>query len=335
MEIQASPVYLPAISLFQRIRFMIRVRLLKFITTQYIKVTNLPGIKDPSTRPTYTKNYSTQPRLETRIFVPKSYKSGDALLPLYLDIHGGGFAFMNPKADDRFCSYFSNKNKILVVSLDYPKTPECQFPQPSLALENLVDEVLKDESLPFDPKKIVIGGFSAGGNLALSVSQCDGLQGKFAALVAYYPPVDFSTPIEVSLAERPKTAPPDILEKSAAMFNWAYIKPNQDLKDPLLSPAYASRRMLPPKLCIIGCEFDLLCHNSSIMAEKFSKDGNDSERKGSDIGWEKNGVKWEKILGEVHAFDVLPSKGAEKKRRAKRRDEMHESVAEWLFREVF
>lgn len=45
----------------------------------------------PERAPTYSKFYPVRPALECRVFVPKSYKAGDALLPLFIDIHGGGF----------------------------------------------------------------------------------------------------------------------------------------------------------------------------------------------------------------------------------------------------
>ncbi|KAH6680321.1 prolyl oligopeptidase-like protein [Halenospora varia] len=323
-----APVYLQRFSLFARIRLAIRIHIFKFLATKAFQVINLPLIRDSTILPTLTKVYPCQPNLLNRIFFPKSYKSGE-LLPLYLDIHGGGFALLNPICDDKFCSYFSNTNKVLVVSLDYPKTPAAKFPAPSEAIRDLVQAVLEDESLPIDKSKVAIGGFSAGANLALSASQYDSIRDKIGGVVAYYPPVDFTTPIAVSLATRPKEAGPDMLEKDAPMFNWGYIKPEQDLKHPMLSVTYASREKLPPKLYITGCEHDLLCRDAEIMAEKLANVGS-GQRSGSDDSWEKNGVKWEKVLGEVHV-----SFGETKRRRDKRRVEMHESVADWLFREVY
>jgi acetyl esterase/lipase len=308
-----DPVYLKNFSLITRIRLWIRVRILKATFSLLFGIVGLPGIRNASSQPTYIKKYPCRPGLATRVFIPKSYKSGDALMPLYLDIHGGGFALMKPIADDKFCSEFSNKNKVLVVSLDYLKSPEYKFPAPSEGLLDLVQAVLGDESLPFDPKKVALGGFSAGGNLALSVSQYPSLKRKLGGVVAYYPPVNFSVPVEVSMASRPSTAPPDILLANANMFNWAYIKADQNLKEPLLSPAFAPREKLPPKLHIIGCEFDLLCRNSEIMAENLAKVGDETEKRGTDIKWEKNGVKWEKILGEEHCKFYTPLNSSHQK----------------------
>lgn len=296
----AQAVYLPKHSLLARIRFAIRIRITKLFTTMFVNILRFV-IRDSSIQPTLKKSYPCRPDLENRVFFPKSYKSGDPLMPLYLSIHGGGFALMSPKVDDRFCSYFANKNKVLVVSLDYPKSPDNQFPGPSEALVDLVLAVLGDESLPFDPKKVAMGGFSAGANLSLSAAQYESLQGKIAGIVSYYPPADFSYPMDLSLAEKPKEAPkPDMLAGMADLFNWAYIKPTQDLRDPLLSPVFAPKEKLPPKIFVIGCEFDMLCRNSEIMAENFANARGEGERKGTDIKWEKNGIKWELILGEEH-----------------------------------
>lgn len=166
--------------------------------------------------------------------------------------------------------------------------------------------MLEDESLPIDRKKVAIGGGSAGANLSLACTQDPTLQGKIGGLVAYYPPCDVSTSVEVAMANRPANAGKDMLENGAEMFNWAYFTDDINMRDPQLSPKYAERAKLPPKMYIIGCDFDMLCKDSEIMAEKFASVG-DGKRTGTDDCWERNGVKWERILGEQHGtlLDVL------------------------------
>jgi hypothetical protein len=150
---------------------------------------------------------------------------------------------------------------------------------------------------------------------------------------------------------RPKDSPRDPLEHSAAIFDFGYAPAGQDLRDPQLSVRFAERDKLPPKLCIVGCEFDLLCREAELLAEKMASVGS-GERTGSEIRWEQNGVRWEKILGEFHGISILlnisyelltPSKGFDtmvtsgeaKIRITKRKKVMYDSVAEWLFREVY
>src|SRR5437870_2658226 len=54
-----------------------------------------------SQRPTLTRCYPPLPGREVRIFIPSTYKAGDAPLPLLIDIHGGGFCIGAPVLDDR------------------------------------------------------------------------------------------------------------------------------------------------------------------------------------------------------------------------------------------
>jgi len=296
----ASPVYI-RLPFFKRLRLAIRLYILKILASIFLRVVHFPGIVDTPTLPTFTKSYPCRSSLKNRIFIPKSYKSGDGLLPLYIDIHGGGFALMNPSVDDKFCSALCYDHKILVVSIDYPKAPAHPYPAAVEAVIGLVNAILKDEDLPFDKSKVAIGGFSAGANLSFAATQDESLQGKVGGVMANYAPVDFSTPTEVQLASRPADAGPDPLEHNVEMFKWGYLNPGQDLMDPMLSVTYAPRDKLPPKIYIIGCELDMFCRDAEIMAEKLARVGS-GERTGSDAVWERNGVKWEKVLGENHGL---------------------------------
>lgn len=126
------------------------------------------------------------------------------------------------------------------------------------------------------------------------------MQGKIHGVIAFYPAVNFTTPKSVQLASRPQGAGPDPLENQVSMFNWGYLDRGLDLRDPLLSVAYAPREKLPPKIYFFGCELDLLCRDAETMAERLA--GGGSDKLGTDVLWEKNGIKWEKVLGEEHGM---------------------------------
>ena len=180
------------------------------MVTGAFKIFSLPGIQNKAELPTFTKAYPVQPALNNRVFIPKSYKTND-VLPLYIDIHGGGFAICSPVVDDPFCTHFSNTNKVIVVSLDYPKAPTHKYPAAVEALNDLVKAVLDDETLPYDKKKVAIGGFSAGANLALAVSQKE-VREKIGGVIAFYSPTDFVTKGPEKIKTRPAGAPPDPLK---------------------------------------------------------------------------------------------------------------------------
>ena len=85
------------------------------------------------------------------------------------------------------------------------------------------------------------------------------------------------------------------------MFNWGYVNIGQNLKDPQLSPIYAPSASLPAKIYFFGCEYDLLCRESEIIAERLARERGDGRATSGNL-WEKNGIKWEKVVGEGHGM---------------------------------
>jgi acetyl esterase/lipase len=249
------------LSLPHRLNFFFQLWLLKSLAAIYFLYLRLVNPPQPGTQPTLTKRYACRPTLETRIFYPRSYNPAQSqLLPLYLNIHGGGFALCDAAIDDPFCSVWANRTGMLVVSLNYRKAPLHPFPTATFDVTEVAKCVLADDSLPIDHSRIAIGGFSAGGNLALSASQSPALKGLIKAAVVYYPIVDFSHPPNEKLDSRPYKPGlvKDTLEKTSWWLDWGYVSVGQNRRDPLLSPVYAGRDELPPWIYMIGAQWDML-----------------------------------------------------------------------------
>jgi acetyl esterase/lipase len=127
-----------------------------------------------------------------RIYHPHDRSSGGALLWM----HGGGFALGNAALDDRFCVSAAQALGIVVVSVEYRLAPEHPFPAP---LDDCyaASRWLQDNapSLGIDPKRIAIGGQSAGGALAASLVQLvhDAGGNKAAAQWLFCPMLDDRT----------------------------------------------------------------------------------------------------------------------------------------------
>lgn len=190
---------------------------------------------------------------------------------------------------------------MLVVSLNYRKAPLHPFPTAPYDVAAVAKAVLEDELLPIDKSRVAIGGFSAGGNLALSATQLPGLKGIVKAAVAYYPVVDFGHPSSVKLARRPYTdGPPDPLEHSAWFFDWGYLSPGQNRRDPLLSPCYAKPEDLPPWIYIIGAEWDMLRLEAQLMMHRLA--GLDDRVEQLKPDFEKGNYKWTMATGCSHNF---------------------------------
>lgn len=267
--------------------------------------------------------------LKNRVFFPPNYQVGERLLPLYLDIHGGGFAIGGPPVDDIFCACWAKRTGMLVVSLDYRKAPLHPFPTATYDIAAVVSAVLEDNELPIDKSRIVIGGFSAGANLALSASQLPRLQGMIKAIVAYYPIVDFSNPPNEKLAARPyKNGLRDSLQDSSWWLDWGYVPAGQNRRDPLLSPYFAQKERLPPWVCIIGAQWDMLRLESQTMIHRLAglEDKVDPE-----APFEEATYKWVLALGVSHGFTHdLGRHTAKSAKKVQRREQIYNEVHEWL-----
>ncbi|KAL1866456.1 hypothetical protein VTK73DRAFT_4690 [Phialemonium thermophilum] len=232
--------------------------------------------------PDIVKKYACRPRLPIRVFIPSSYdRTSSQRLPTVFTVHGGGFVLGCPEDNDDWNRTFCDMHSVLVVALNYAKAPTNCFPGPVHDVESLFHAALADVSLPIDPHRLAMLGFSAGGNLILATAQLPSMLHKaadgsssssLAALVPIYPVVDFTVSHEEKAAAGRRRYKPqlggfrgrtrDYLTAMAERFDWAYIPAGHDLRDPLLSPVFAQAEALPKNVFMIACELDMLAHEA-------------------------------------------------------------------------
>ena len=217
-------------------------------------------------------------------------------LPGLVFCHGGGWVFGNLDGVDGLCRTLCHNAQMVVVSVDYRLAPEHQFPAGAedcwaatcWAAENV-------EMLGIDPLKLVVGGDSAGGNLAAVVAlrARDEAFPKLAGQVLIYPVTDLtqSQPSYESFAEGYL-----LTRDSMSWFIQQYLPKGVDLKTPKASVLFAESLVgLPPTLLIVA-GFDPLRDEGLAYAQRLREVGVDVI--------EKN---WE---GMVHGFinqqDLLP-----------------------------
>ncbi|KAM6527604.1 hypothetical protein FALCPG4_008659 [Fusarium falciforme] len=92
--------------------------------------------------------------------------------PLLVMIHGGGFCFGSPEMEGRTCIQAVNAYGCVALSLSYRLAPENKFPAASDdCWDTLVWIASNASKLGADPTKgFVLGGTSAGGNIAIVLS---------------------------------------------------------------------------------------------------------------------------------------------------------------------
>lgn len=179
--------------------------------------------------------------------------------PLYIDIHGGGFCWGMMEEGDLFCHRINERFDCAVIAPDYPLGPETRFPAAQEHLYRLI-EYLYDtpQELGINPQRIVVGGRSAGGNLAATLCLLAKKRGKFmfAAQVLDHPCLDISHLLDDRLRYAGEGAlTPSIMEALAV----AYADLN-DRNSILCSPVRATKEELKglPPAVIQTCELDSL-----------------------------------------------------------------------------
>ncbi|WP_339413635.1 alpha/beta hydrolase [Pseudomonas sp. EA_35y_Pfl2_R5] len=196
-------------------------------------------------------------------------------LPVYLNLHGGGFVAGVPEHDDSYCRRLAHNLGCLVVNLDYVLAPEHPFPaglrQSFAVLEWLAEQAA---ALGIDPQRIAVGGHSAGGNLATGVAN---LARGHQRLRVVHQLIDYAV---LDLAQDPglKLSSLDKPLLGAGLvrfFNSCYLSDPAQARDPLVSPLLATvdeLRGMPPAT-LITAEYDILRGEGEAYAEKLRQAG--------------------------------------------------------------
>lgn len=197
--------------------------------------------------------------------------------PCLFFIHGGGFVGGSAQVMENPCKYLAQITGGLVVNIDYRLAPETPFPGSIGDCVRAIRAALKDESLPFDRRRVFVAGDSAGANLALAcVQELD----VFAGAVLYYPVVDLDCGPFWHWDETAYRGWPDPMVQHCAtslkdnepLMQKLYLQGNASPRDPLVSPIYRETAFRCP-LLIQYAEYDYLRLQTEAFARRFAAKG--------------------------------------------------------------
>jgi monoterpene epsilon-lactone hydrolase len=180
---------------------------------------------------------------------------------VFLYLHGGAYLLGSPATHRAITGALAKRGQFSVCALDYRLAPEYRYPA---ALDDAVAAYQALLAQGYRHTQIVIGGDSAGGNLALITAlriQKLGLPLP-AALVCFSPVTDFSFKQMHAPPAGDPLINPAWIEQAVSL----YCPLGMDRQDPQLSPLFADVTGLPALLIQVGAD-ELLLNDSLRFAE--------------------------------------------------------------------
>ncbi len=185
--------------------------------------------------------------IPARIYTPTRLRKANGLAPGLVFFHGGGWVIGDLDSHDVVCRKLADEGELMVVSVDYRLAPEHKFPaavDDAIASTKWIAEHAKQFGI--DASRLMVGGDSAGGNLAavVAISARDGNGPDIAGQVLIYPAIDFA------MTHPSHREPETSILLTHSVIRWFrdhYLNGTADVHDWRASPARASTLIgLPP-----------------------------------------------------------------------------------------
>jgi acetyl esterase/lipase len=225
--------------------------------------------------------------------------------PVVVNFHGGGFTLGRATDDSYWAKCVLRETDAVFVSVDYRLAPEHPFPA---AVDDGVEALLylaaHAGELGIDASRIVLTGFSSGGNLAITVplrlqhrirneaasdivnivEPFDSTQHlvnnqgnlQIVAIFAWYPLLDFvaSRAHRRAMSVIPGKTMPSFF---TTLFDESYLPDHTERSSPFASPERASdeilRAGLPQDIFLYTCEWDMLLQEGQRFVRRLENMG--------------------------------------------------------------
>lgn len=204
--------------------------------------------------------------------------------PVHVNMHGGGFVFLQDGDDDLYCTHVAAEIHGIVVDIDYASSRDYPYPEAFQQCYGVMRWVYEQcERWGADSGKVSMGGHSAGGCLVAAIAMKAAETGDFKPCLQIldYAALDNYSAFEEGGSERSQA------------FSTYYCDGNIGLlKDPYVSPAYAGREMMagqPPAL-IINAQNCPFCERNEAYGKRMVEAGNE--------------VTMKRFLNSRHGFTV-------------------------------
>ncbi|KAF4450133.1 hypothetical protein F53441_6690 [Fusarium austroafricanum] len=217
------------------------------------------------------------------IFKAAGVGRGRALRPLHVNFHSGAFMGGLPEGHAYFDQLVSEETGAVVLDVDYRVAPEHVFPAAIDDADATIKWLQKnaEERWGADPTLMTTSGFSAGGNLAIAVTQQKNCQAPsptaIKAVTTFYAVINFRlSPWE---KPHPETLPKNDPAKPFLPLFDSYAAPARakHFEDPRLSPVLAKAETLPERILLVVPGIDILVAEQTEFAERVNEEDGERE----------------------------------------------------------
>ncbi|WP_274307131.1 alpha/beta hydrolase [Solibacillus daqui] len=216
-----------------------------------------PNLKRPTAQLVTIKQQTITMRdghkINIRIYTP----NGQGPFDIIVYYHGGGWVLNDLNTCHESCSYIAQQTNQIVVSVEYRLAPEYKFPIPVFdAFDSFLWVNEHASSFDGNVKRISVAGDSAGGNLAVAVSQLAAREKlPITSQILLYPVTDLSYNTKsYSLFGKGFGLDRDVMQ----WFGDYYISSQIDATNPLVSPLQLTNFTHFPPTIIFVAENDVL-----------------------------------------------------------------------------
>ncbi len=202
------------------------------------------------------------------------YSSGKNNAPVYFDIHGGGFTWGAMEDGDLYCYELKERFGFEVFYLEYTMTPDVEYTEPLECLYDIIHYIWQhSDEFHINPTQMIVGGRSAGGNLAAALCLLAKEKGDFQFILQIldHAWLDLNGVIDHTQRYSGDGAlAMDILEGMA--IGYATKEQRNEIYCSPLNASLDQLKNLPPAI-IQTCELDSLRPDGDLYAERLEQAG--------------------------------------------------------------
>ena len=229
--------------------------------------------------------------IPARIYRPGTLRQSNGLSPCLVFFHGGGWVIGDLDTHDVVCRKLADEGQLIVISVDYRRAPEHKFPaavDDAIAATAWVGD--HADQLGIDTARLIVGGDSAGGNLAavVAIAARDGGGPSISGQVLIYPATDFAM---THPSHRELEASILLTHSVIRWFADHYLNDTSDIENWRASPARAKTLAgLPPAYVVTA------------GADPLRDEGEEYAKRLTDAGV---AVTYQTFPGQFHGFFTM------------------------------